>query len=229
MAEVHMDFPSNSLKGRLPQSDFPPPNAPERPKLEKIIDGNVTQRKKPWAKRTIGMLIVQDIRTTGVNLFNDVLIPSLRDLAFDMVQGAASSTFGVDIRRASTTSLTRFVQGQQRSVQTASPQTNYNAISRPASTRPPMGLTAAQLVPETITIDDLVFDDRGQAERVLEGLDNLIEEYGQASVWDLYEMVGISTDFVQQKWGWRNMQGASVTRTRDQRYALTLPKIQSIA
>ena len=225
MAEVPMNFPSNSLKSRLQQA--PEPETDPRPKLEKIVEGTVTPQKKTWTKRVLGMIIAEDARNLGPYILNDVLVPALKDMMFDMVQSAASKTFGVDIRRPTATSPTRFVSGQPSSNrQFVTPHTNYNAASRPAATRPPSGISPVAAA--GFSFEDLAFEDRGQAERVLDRMQELVSEYEVVSVSELYDLVGISADFIHQKWGWFDLRGTQVTRSRSGGYILALPPIQSL-
>ena len=67
------------------------------------------------------------------------------------------------------------------------------------------------------------FDTRGEAEEVLSRLDELIEMYGLVRVADLYDLVGITGDYTDNKYGWKNIRNARVERTRDG-YAIKLPR-----
>jgi hypothetical protein len=48
-------------------------------------------------------------------------------------------------------------------------------------------------------------------------------DYGQASISDLYELVGITANFTDNKWGWTDLRSSSVSRARDG-YLLNLPR-----
>ena len=71
--------------------------------------------------------------------------------------------------------------------------------------------------------DDIFFDTRGEAEEVLSRMDELIEMYGLVRVADLYDLVGITGDYTDNKYGWKNIRNARVERTRDG-YAIKLPR-----
>ena len=68
-----------------------------------------------------------------------------------------------------------------------------------------------------------VFDTRKEAEEVLDRMDDLIDTYGVVSVADLYDLVGISGNYTDNKYGWTNLRNADVQRVRDG-YLLKLPK-----
>ena len=44
-----------------------------------------------------------------------------------------------------------------------------------------------------------------------------------ATIGDLYDLVGMTGDFTDNKWGWDNLSRASTTRVRDG-YILVLPR-----
>ena len=74
---------------------------------------------------------------------------------------------------------------------------------------------------------DLIFESRGEAEEVLTNLLDLIADYGVASVADLYDLVGITGPFTDNKYGWTDLRTASVSRTREG-YIINLPKAVAI-
>lgn len=71
--------------------------------------------------------------------------------------------------------------------------------------------------------DEIVIDNRGEAEEVLARMDELIDVYGTVSVADFYELVGASGSYTDNKYGWTNIRDARVVRTRDG-YIVKLPR-----
>ena len=71
--------------------------------------------------------------------------------------------------------------------------------------------------------DDIILETRGEAEEVLERMEELIETYGIVSVADLYDLVGITGNYTDNKYGWTNIRNAEPVRVRDG-YMLKLPK-----
>ena len=72
--------------------------------------------------------------------------------------------------------------------------------------------------------DDIIVDNRGEAEEVLSRMDELIDQYGVVSVGDLYDLVGLTGNYTDQKYGWTNIRTAKPERLRDGGYVLKLPK-----
>lgn len=58
-------------------------------------------------------------------------------------------------------------------------------------------------------------------------MDELIDTYGNVSVADLYDLVGKSCEYTDQKYGWTNIRNAEPIRVRDG-YMLKLPKATPI-
>lgn len=76
---------------------------------------------------------------------------------------------------------------------------------------------------DVVRDDALVFESRGDAEQVLDSLDELIETYGIVSVADLYDLVGLKSSFNDTRFGWTSFDSAVVVRGR-YGYLLKLPK-----
>ena len=53
----------------------------------------------------------------------------------------------------------------------------------------------------------------------------MIDTYDEVSVGSLYQLVGITPDFTDDKYGWTNLSTASVSRNRDG-YYINLPRPQ---
>ena len=71
--------------------------------------------------------------------------------------------------------------------------------------------------------DDIILETRGEAEDVLERMEELIDMYQLVSVADFYDLVGVSGNYTDNKYGWTNVRNASVVRVRDG-YMIKLPK-----
>ena len=71
--------------------------------------------------------------------------------------------------------------------------------------------------------DDVILESRGDAEEVLNQLNDLIDVYRIASVADLYDLVGVTPNYTDFKYGWTNLANAEVVRTRDG-YKIKLPR-----
>lgn len=74
---------------------------------------------------------------------------------------------------------------------------------------------------------EIIIDTRVEAEAVIDKMFHQMEKYGQVTVSDLYDLVGITSAYTDNKWGWIDLQGTDIRRTRDG-YLLKLPPPDSL-
>jgi hypothetical protein len=208
------EFPSNSKHPpRQPE--------PEQKKVEQVTTGEVVARKKTLGKRLKEIFIGGDSKSVLQYVIGEVLVPQAKD----MITEAASS------------GLERLIYGDSRPHRRMgsrpggpSGQTNYtryavrgnNPIGR--SERPDRTPNAQV---RQHAIDDILLATRPEAETVLDRLYDLLREYQSASVADLYQLIGWSSSYTDNKWGWEDLHGSTVQRVRDG-YILNLPKPVSL-
>lgn len=201
-------FPSNSLKGREQEKQ-----KTETKKVEKIVKGKVVTRKKSWGKRAMESVVGDDVDSVGSYILHDVLIPAFKSTISDMVQG------GIEM----------LLFGERKSSRTkrdgGKSYVSYNSYSsghrRDDRDRDKRDISARGR--SRHNFDEIILATRGEAEEVIDHLVDLTIDYDAASVSDLYDLVGISGNFTDDKWGWTDLSSASTTRVRDG-YRLNLPK-----
>ena len=71
--------------------------------------------------------------------------------------------------------------------------------------------------------DDIILSNRGEAEDVISRMDELIDAYGLVRVADLYDLVGITGNYTDNKYGWTNIRNAEIIRVRDG-YMIKMPR-----
>jgi hypothetical protein len=150
-----------------------------------------------------------------------VIIPATKNLITDMVsQGIERLMFGDSKSRSS-----RISGG--RSTNYTSYNKMYSGATRSDIDRPDGGRKMSERGRRTHDFDEVILEDRGEAEQVLDTLIEAIAEYDFATVTDLYDLVGITGSYVDDKWGWSDLRGSEVRRVREG-YLLSLPKPQPI-
>ena len=75
------------------------------------------------------------------------------------------------------------------------------------------------------SVNTLEFDERGDAELVLIKLKENLETYHQVPVADFYEISGAKFNFTDYKYGWKNLDRASIERTNYGKYYIDFPKV----
>lgn len=212
------NFPSNSRRAHEGK-----PEKKEPKKVEKIVEGQVVRRKKSLGKRFKETFIGgDDAGSVWGYVLNDVLIPAAKDMISDAVsQGMERMIFG-EVRRG----------GSPRS-RSSSSFTSYNRYGQPGpmnrredprrDSRPELSRRARA----SHDFDEIIIPTKVEAEEVIDGLFTLIQQYETVTVADLYEMVGQTGDFTDEKWGWTDLRGAGVTRVKGG-YLLDLPKTEPL-
>lgn len=181
----------------------------EEKKVEKVISGSASVQKKSELRRFADIFVSEDAGDVKDYLIWDILVPSIRRGLHDMITSVADMVFGKGRTTGSATS------GASR--------VNYRAYYEP-ETRSRPGQTVARTV---YAFDDIVVDSRGEAETVLQQMDDLIANYGLVSVADLYDLVGINGSYTDNRYGWTNIASAKVVRVPTG-YMLKLPKVMPL-
>jgi len=215
------DYPANSHKVTQHYVKKENVEKEEEPKkIEKVVEGEVLRRKKPWGKRVWESFVGGDLQTVRSFVVLEVLLPAAKDMIAD------SFTQGVE----------RMLYGEARSTSRRTgrrPGDNgYVAYNRYAPSKPSYGRRDEPPGPSrraraTHNFDEIILATRVEAEEVIDRLFDLVSRYDSATVADLYELVGVTGNYTDDKWGWTDIRGAGVTRVRNG-YLLDLPRPEPI-
>ena len=200
----NMEYPSNSDKARKEQRES---ELIEKKKIEKVVQGPVKIKKNRMREFT-DAFISEDIANVKTHIVSDVLIPTIKNTVADIIIDSVRMIFGVAPNRKtggssvnSKISYSSFYNGSQND-RFSEPRTKSTGFD----------------------YDQIVLD-RRDAEEVLSRLDEAIEEYGQASVGDLYDALGVTCDNYQiNSYGWSSIVTARVVPVRGGGYVLDMPK-----
>lgn len=193
------------------------------PKLKKIEGITVVEKKASIGKRIKDNFGGQTLKSVGVHLLIDVILPNTRDLLYDLAtEGAHRSIYGDASSRRRTTapSTVSTIVGSNRAR-----QTSYNTMSRGTSSAVRSAGDTDIVQRDMFDFSGLVITSRDKAEEVLESMTDAIEEYQTVSVADLYDQLEITGNgFTDQKHGWnaQTFRNVSVQKVRDG-WILNLP------
>jgi hypothetical protein len=180
-------------------------NAAER-KVEKVIKGNVKTKKKNEISKFKDVFIAEDAKNVKSYIVMDVLIPAAKKAVSDIV------TNGIDMILYGETGRTKKRTGAScvsyRDYYSRKDDRDYRSTTRTRT---------------GYSYDDIILETRGEAEEVLTRMDEIMELYGLVTVADLHDLVGITGNYTDQKYGWTNIRSAEAVRVRDG-YMLKLPK-----
>lgn len=207
MAKVDLDLDSgNSIKNRDPDQ--------KKKEVVKVTKGKVSTAKKSPGKKFVETFIEEDAEDIKVYIVSDVIIPAIKNLIFDSLIGS------VEMALFGTASRSRRRGGNGGRSET----TSYSSYYRSGSNSNRSNRDSSE--PRRGGYQDIIFDERGDAEEVLDTLQDLIEEFGQATIGDFYDACGITPDdnfSKNENYGWTNLNSASVKSSRDG-YFIHMPR-----
>ena len=163
------------------------------------ISAKVVRTKERSVWRRLGdILINQNEESISDYVINKVIIPSVKNMWADAL-----------------ISIIELVFGTRRPVSGGASRTNYTVYSnqnnKPAqsSIQEPERYAVASSKQD---FKEVIFDERWQAEDIVDKMTSAIMEYGTVSVADYYELVGLPINFTDYKYGWTNLANAAIER-----------------
>lgn len=196
------EFPSNSHKSKEEAKT-------EKAPVKKVVKNKVIKQKPSMMKVITSSIFGEEVENVGEYLLNDVLIPAAKNTISDIVQsGIEMLLFGErrnhNVKRDGNRSYVSYNKASYRN-------------DRDRDDR------RANISSRNRQMDDITLETRREAEDVLSSLSDLVIDYGQATVADLYDLVGITSSFTDNKWGWTTVRDADIRHTR-RGYLIELPK-----
>jgi hypothetical protein len=195
------DLKPNSHRYKAEQKEAPV----EREKREKVVSSKVTT-KKNQARRFADVFLAEDIGSVKDHVLMEILVPAISNTILDIITNAANMVFG------------KYSGTKKRN----GTRISYSRISDPREGR--RSETRAQ---SRLDYEDIVFDSYGDAEIVLEEMDNVLEDRNEVTVADLYDLCGLYAPFTLNKYGWTNLSTAKVMRSGTG-YIIKLPKARML-
>lgn len=196
------DYKPNSNRFKEEQKN----NERER-KVEKVVTGTVKTKKKSKALMLANEFISEDARNVKTYVIGEVLIPAIKKAISDIV------TDGIDMILYGESK-----GGHKRSTADRVSYKNYYDRDRKPS------YDSRSAIRSGYSYDDIILNSRGEAEDVLTRMDELMETYGLVRVADLYDLVGITGSYTDNKYGWTNIRNAEIVRVRDGGYMIKMPR-----
>ena len=175
----------------------------DKNKVDKIVKGKVKTKKK---NSVLASFINDDLQDIKKYIVEDVLIPTIKKTITDVVKNSIDMFFYGEVSRSNRSNSSRI-----------SYSSYYDRDREPRS----------RSRRNSLLIDDIVLESRAEAEEVLDRLDEMIEEFGMASVLNLYDLIGVTAPFTADKYGWTDIRNATAVRVRDG-YLLKLPRVMAL-
>lgn len=178
-----------------PEPNSKYPGNSDKKKLKPVAKAKI--RKESTAKRVIGEIIREDARGVGEMIMWDVIIPTIKNLISDTV------TRGIDAML--------FGGSSQTYKRSETKYSDYSGYSKAKTERTETSRSRRYRESK----NEMILDNRSQAMDVIDKLGDIIDQYGQASVSDLNDLVGLSSNFVDDNWGWTDPGSFDVRQIRE--------------
>lgn len=205
------EYTPNSHKYKAKQAE----PVTEKKKIEKVISGTAKTKKKSELQKAAGEFVSNDIYNIKNYIWTEVLIPSAKKLISNMAEG-----IGDIIRDSVNMSLFGEVGVRRKS---AGERTPYRSFYGNDKTHTALNNTVRTR--SVCDYEDIIVDSKGEAESILAHLDDLIVNYGMASVAELYQLAGIRNyPYTCNNYGWTDLRSATSQRLRDGGYLLKMPR-----
>ena len=175
-----MVLESNSYKTKMENNALA-----EKPKATKIVSGQAKLKKKGF----FDFLVSEDASSVKSYLLSDVLVPNIKRLIQELVtSGINQLLYGNDYKPSKSSTNTSRV--------------SYNNFSN-QTVNQPKRLKGNDII-------EIELDTYTDSQNVIYQLQALVDQYNQATIADLYDLVGIDGDFTDNNYGWKDLTRVSV-------------------
>lgn len=205
----------NSNKYKNSQKD-----AKEKKKLEPIVKkGAVKQKKKSsgWFKKVVEFFADEDIEDGDVKsyILDEWVIPGIKDILWDIAatllgDGKRSRRHGrrsKDYTSYYRSSLDGFRKRHNRE------RSSKNSRDRRSSNK-------YELDSRDVDYRDIVLDSRRDAEKIVDSLKQRIDEYGEVTVAELFDLCNIAGEYTDNDWGWTSPRDIGIKIDRGGGYLI---------
>ena len=211
------EFPGNS---KVPKKAAA--QAPEK-KVVKVISGDAVRKKKTVGQRFREVFISgEDTRSVFSYIYTEHVIPGIRDMIFD------AGTAGLERKLYGESSPGARRRGSPIVSNGLGLLTNYAAASRGPARDNIVEPRISRRGRATHDFGEVIIPTRPEAELVLETMYEIIGRHEEVTVADYFQMVGETPQFTDEKWGWTNLEGSRVVRSRHGGYTIDLPQTEPL-
>ena len=194
------NYQSNSFKSKELEG-----KQPEK-KLTKVA--NAKLKKKSEIQKIAETFVAEDLNKVKNAVLMDVIVPAVKKVISDIVTNGIDMLLYGEVKHNKTTTTSKI---------------GYNSMYNSQNQA-----NTARVARSSYIYNDIILSSRGEAEEVLNQMNEIIGTYGVVSVADLCEIVGVTGEFTDNKYGWSDIRDAYVERSKDG-YMLKLPRALPIS
>lgn len=200
------DYKPNSHRFKEEQNN----RTTEKRDIQKVTKGAVKVQKKGAVESAIDAFVKEDIPNIKKYLVTDVIIPTIKNTIWD----AFTNTLDMILFNGT---------GQSRNNGPGSSRVPYVSYNKCSSNNRAGNSRDSEPRRARYDFSYITFQSKQDADEVLRQMDAIMETYNLVRVADLYDLIGESCDYTDQKYGWQNIRNARVVHSRNG-YYIELPK-----
>lgn len=214
MARVEMPsnpedrFPSNSHRSKEREEEPQP--------VKPIVTDGVTKKNRSLGKKLKDTFIVDSGDSIADYVVWDILVPAAKDTLSNTLKTIVDMALYGEKRRDN-----RNVVRDRRESYVRYDRMNDRPSARVVDGR------RTEVRNTSYFCDDVILNNRGDAEDVLDTLQDTIEQYGDVSVAYLYQLVGLPSQKQDNYYGWSDLKTARVVDAGGGGWLLDLPRARA--
>lgn len=185
-----------------------------RPQVAKVTTGVTKRKKKSEVSKFANTFLAEDVTSVKSYIVEEVLVPAAKKALADIVTNGIDMLLYGEVRsknkdKGSKVSYSGYYskkddRGRDRDIE-SSRKRSRNGYD----------------------YEEVIFDTRGDAESVIDGMIELLDIYDVVSVGDFYDLAGITGSYIDNKFGWTTLRNADIRRTRGG-FMIELPRVVEI-
>jgi hypothetical protein len=196
-------FPGNSLRKKVEEESLA--NTQPQKNVQRVVRGRIKVKKKSFLNNLSQSFFGETTDSVLSYILTEVLLPAAKNTISEMVSGGIEMLLFGETKGS-----------VRRNKDPNKTYVSYGSFYNKDRPREAPRRAARQF-------DDIILENRAEAQEVLDDLVELIENYDSASVADFYDLIGTTGDHTDHKFGWTNLSRAAVERVRDG-YIVALPR-----
>ena len=185
-------------------------NKETSPDSSKTITTNVIEKKN--SKKSNMRIVSEDAIRVGNYVMVDIIIPKIKELITSGFKYAIDFIFYGS----------KGAKGAKPGIGTVSYSSYYTGASYQQSNGYSNPMAPKQN--SIFTINEIIFPEREDAEKVLIALNDTIMKYGSASVADFYDFINKPHSYTDNKYGWKDLRDTDIIRVPDG-FSIRFPRV----
>lgn len=180
------------------------------PKRRSVAHGHISN--KTSGSSITELLVKQDLKSAADFAFRNVAIPKMQSLIVDAATSIIRGIFLGENAAMAPTSTRSFGS-----------HVDYQGKFRSGASR----TKASQVASSGFKYDIIEFDSFGEAQLVLDKLDEILSDQGVVTVADMFECADLSCPWTYTYYGWTNLSSAKIV-TDGEVYRIKMPMTKRI-